>query len=133
MRKHYVIWTEEQHAIGIPAIDEEHREIVKRINRLIGKASNGTPIEVVKKMLSELILFVGEHFAHEERLMLEHGYPQLISHTDEHERLLCQLRNVLQGDAKAILTPAFLIDWLELHALKDDMEFGKHLIARDSH
>lgn len=129
MRKHYVIWTKEQHGIGIPAIDEEHREIVRLINRLIGKATNGTPGEEVKELLNELILYVGEHFAHEERLMLEHGYPELQSHADEHQRLLCQLQNVLKGDTQAILTPAFLIDWLELHALRDDLEFGKHLIS----
>jgi len=130
MQKQYVIWTEEQHFIGIASIDDEHREIADRINQLIGEATNGTPSEAVKEMLNELILFVGEHFANEERLMLEHGYPELKSHADEHQRLLYQLKNVLKGDAKAILTPAFLIDWLEMHALKDDMKFGKHLTSQ---
>ena len=83
MQKQYVIWTEEQHFIGIASIDDEHREIADRINQLIGEATNGTPSEAVKEMLNELILFVGEHFANEERLMLEHGYPELKSHADE--------------------------------------------------
>lgn len=130
MHKQYVIWTEGRHFIGVAAIDGEHCEIARRVNQIIGEASNGTPCNKLKELLNDMIEYVGEHFAHEERLMLVYDYPGRQSHADEHDRLIRQLKNIVKGDAKATLTPAFLIDWMELHALQDDMELGKYLITK---
>lgn len=129
MSKYYFIWTEERHSVGIASVDSEHREIAERVNRIVSEAAKGTPYDAVKEMLNEMIVFVGEHFAHEERLMSEYGYPEMEKHVEEHSRLTRQLNNITRTDPKAALAPAFLIDWMEQHILQDDMEFGNYMTS----
>jgi hemerythrin len=134
MTKHYLIWVEERHSIGIAAIDIQHREIAELVNLIVDDLVKGVPFETLKKMLFDLVHFVRVHFAYEERLMAEHGYPEIESHVEDHNRLIQQLSNIIEKDScvahKAVLAPAFLIDWIELHALQDDMKLGKYLVSK---
>ena len=136
MKKHHLTWNESRHSVGIALIDSQHREIIERVNQIADSVAKRNHSEVVQEILGELILFTHEHFALEERFMVEHGFPDMESHVEEHRRLLQQLNNLIKEDLrtprrnKAALVSAFLTDWAEQHILQTDKELGEFLVAK---
>lgn len=136
MKKHHLTWNESRHSVGIALIDSQHREIIERVNQIADSVAKRNHSEVVQKILGGLILFTSEHFALEERFMVEHGFPDMESHVEEHRRLLQQLNNLIKEDLrtprrnKAALVSAFLTDWAEQHILQTDKELGEFLVAK---
>jgi hemerythrin len=135
MSKHHLIWNESRHCIGIAAIDDQHREIVERVNLIADAVAQGNRHDAVQEMMDDLVLFTCEHFALEERLMTEYGFPDLEDHIAEHLALLQQVDNLRKAlhtpsPAKVALVSAFLTDWAELHILQSDKEIGAFLTAK---
>ena len=136
MRKHHLIWNESRHSVGIALIDSQHRELIERVNKIANGVGKKDHSEPVQEMLGDLILFASEHFAVEERLMAEYGFPDMESHIEEHRRLFQQLNNLIKADLrapshnKAALVSAFLTDWAEQHILQADKELGEFLVAK---
>lgn len=134
MHKHHLIWNE-HHRIGITAIDDQHREIIERVNLIADAVDQSARHDAIQEMMDDLILFACEHFALEERLMTEYGFPDLEAHIAEHLSLLQQLNNIRNAlltpnPTKAALVSAFITDWAELHILQADKEIGAFLAAR---
>ena len=135
MRKHHLTWNESRHSVGIALIDSQHRELIERVNQIANGVAKRDQ-SAVQEMLGGLILFAREHFAVEERLMVEYGFPDMESHIEEHRRLFQQLNNLINVDLraphhnKAALVSAFLTDWAEQHILQADKELGEFLVAK---
>jgi len=135
MSKHHLIWNESLHRVGIAAIDDQHHEIIERVNLIADAVGQGNRHEASQEMMDDLILFACEHFALEERLMTEYGFPDLEEHIAEHLGLLQQLNNLRDAlrtpnPTKAALVSAFITDWAEQHILQSDKEIGTFLAAR---
>lgn len=136
MKKHELVWNEGHHGVGIALIDEQHRQIIDMVNQIANAVAGGAGSETVKEMLEDMLLFACDHFAVEERLMAEHGYPHMESHIQEHLRMYQQLSNLVKtvlnatGRDKAVLVSAYLSDWAERHILQADRELGGFLIAK---
>lgn len=136
MRKHHLIWNESRHSVGIALIDSQHRELIERVNKIANGVAKRDHSEPVQEMLGDLILFAREHFAVEERLMVEYGFPDMESHIEEHRKLFQQLNNLIKaglrapGNNKTALVSAFLTDWAEQHILRADKELGEFLIGK---
>ena len=78
-----------------------------------------------------------KHFDHEERLMLEHEYPEIKEHKEEHARLLYQARELrkefLNGDVTvSAFLASFLRDWVKAHIIEVDRRLGRFLAERAS-
>jgi hemerythrin len=136
MKKYHLIWNESLHSVGISLIDRQHREIIEMVNQIADRVAQRDQSEAVQELFEGLILFAREHFALEERLMVEHGFPDMKSHIEEHRKLFLQLNNLIKaglrapGNNKAALVSAFLTDWAEQHILRADKELGEFLIAK---
>ncbi|MDD5240847.1 MAG: bacteriohemerythrin [Sulfuricella sp.] len=136
MRKHELVWNKDRHGVGIALIDDQHRQIIERVNQIAGAVATAVKKETLKEMLEDMLLFVCEHFAVEERLMAEHGYPDMESHIQEHLKMYQQLNNLVKtvlrttGRDKAALVSAYLSDWAERHILLADKELGGFLAAQ---
>lgn len=136
MKKHELVWNKHQHGVGIALIDEQHRQIIDRVNQIANAVAAEAKSDALKEMLEDMLLFACEHFALEERLMAEHGYPEMESHVQEHLRMYQQLSNLVKtvlrttGRDKAALVSAYLSDWAEGHILQADRELGGFLIAQ---
>jgi hemerythrin len=135
MPKQLLAWNEARHSTGIASIDNQHKEMVRLVNELEDAIRQGCGHEETKRRLGEIIAFIGGHFAHEEQLMQEHGFPELESHRAEHARLLEGVTNLMNAHktshpAKAAITAAYLTDWAEEHILHADRRIGEFLAAR---
>ncbi|HUW49411.1 MAG TPA: bacteriohemerythrin [Sulfuricella sp.] len=135
MKKYHLIWDENVHKVGIASIDGQHRELIERVNLIADAVAHGAKTITIRSMMDDLILFTHMHFALEQRLMEEHGFPELQNHIEEHLELLQRMNNLykLLGGSrqnKAELVTAFLSDWAELHILQADKVLGNFLVSK---
>lgn len=80
---------------GIPALDYEHREMINLLNRLyIDLAGDGSRENIIA-FLGEVYARISAHFALEEAVMRERRYDGLPAHKLDHERLLEDIRELM--------------------------------------
>lgn len=84
-------------SVGNAAVDHEHRELVELINTLSSAMQRqGTRDEIVET-LGEIYAQISLHFALEEKTMRAARYADLPAHKEDHEALLDQLSNIIDG------------------------------------
>lgn len=82
-------------SVGDTAIDHEHRKLVELVNVAGGAILDGRPDADIDRCLGDLLLAISSHFALEERQMHLAGYDQFAAHKADHERLLDELRDIM--------------------------------------
>jgi len=80
-------------SIGVDRIDDDHRELMRIMGEIKTAAKDGDH-QRCSDLLSELIESAKEHFAGEEAILRDAGYPQLEEHIKYHEKLLLEARAV---------------------------------------
>jgi len=91
-------WTDDLFT-GIPDIDEQHKELFRRINALSDACSRQKGREEISGYLGFLMEYVAYHFAAEEREMTARRYAGLTDHEAEHEEFKKQI-NALNRDLR---------------------------------
>jgi hemerythrin len=81
---------------GIGSLDFEHREMIALLNQLAENISSESSRGEVLDFLGEVYAKISAHFALEERVMREHRYAGYQAHKDDHERLLDELREIME-------------------------------------
>jgi len=122
---------------GNEEIDGQHRELFHRIDRLLAASREKRSREEVAQTLTFLGDYVVLHFAAEERMMAETGYPELEAHRAEHARFVQEF-GILYREFKAEgPTTLFIIrvgnrvtGWLREHIYRTDRSFVEHLRLR---
>lgn len=84
-----------EYNLGVPDVDHEHRELVGLINALHDRLQRGRDAPVVLEFLGELYAMISAHFALEERVMRDAGYDEYQDHKNDHERLLDDIRDLM--------------------------------------
>jgi hemerythrin-like metal-binding protein len=120
---------------GVASIDHQHAQLVHIINELYAlmlKRDGAVPLATV---FDELAHYTAEHFAHEEKLMAETGYPKLEEHRAEHEvlnRRIAEYHDTACDGDDTILAAEllhFLKQWLTDHIPNDDRDACRHMNA----
>lgn len=120
-------WKDE-YSVGVARFDESHKNLCAMINRMYADISQGRGIETQKSALSSLLGHITSHFADEEQLMAEYGYPDIVSHKQEHETFwdsLTLFNESCQG-GPAHVTIGLLdhqVEWLERHITGADKKY----------
>ena len=70
---------------GNVMIDEQHKEIIEKINQLVQSCEQGREKVKAIKMLHYLADYADYHFAEEEKLQENIQYPGLAEHRQKHE------------------------------------------------
>ena len=86
----------DHYSVGIEAVDHEHRELIDLVNRIGKTLISGRPLSKVEDEFGDLHRAISSHFALEERFMRERGYDQLVQHKNDHERLLEEIRDIME-------------------------------------
>jgi hemerythrin len=110
-------------------MDDQHGILMDTINDLHLASVHGAGRETVSVMLNQLIGFARMHFASEEQLMEQYGFPGLEQHRAEHRRLLAQLlesaHRVQHGQLVAVRPLLeFLRDWFMEHMGAFDRQYA---------
>jgi hemerythrin len=80
---------------GIDAVDFEHHELISLINAAHAELESGTSRRDFEGFLGEIYARISSHFALEERIMQANGYDQFVDHKADHERLLDDIRDIM--------------------------------------
>ncbi|MBE2886467.1 bacteriohemerythrin [Geobacter anodireducens] len=119
-------------SVKVKQFDDQHKKLVDMVNQLFDAMKAGKGNQVMGGILKSLIQYTQTHFAAEERVLKQHGYPDLEAHKKEHNALVMQvldLQKQLQ-EGKSVLTQhvmTFLRDWLSKHIQGDDKKYGVYL------
>jgi diguanylate cyclase (GGDEF)-like protein/hemerythrin-like metal-binding protein/PAS domain S-box-containing protein len=121
---------------GHPKIDQQHRDLFRLTNVLLGKAA-AQPDEPTQFNIAfdTLLAHVGELFACEEEVLRAHGYAQVTEHAQAHRELMAQALKLRDQSNAAPVSMAELVEFLVArlvagHLLREDrMFFG--LLADD--
>ncbi len=117
-----------EYSVHISSIDGQHRNLFRMAEDLYAAMSAGLGKPALAKILDRLVQYTTIHFAHEERLMSLHRYPDMAAHIAEHRALTKQVL-VFQADfesGRALLTVQvlhFLTDWLKHHIAESDQRY----------
>jgi hemerythrin len=121
---------------GEPDIDEQHRELFRRIDQLLAATRDRRARTEVGRLLTFLGDYVVHHFEAEERIMAEAGYPEAPTHHDEHQRFVAEYARLFQDYRADGAGPVFVIKfgnrvtaWLCEHICRTDRRLVDYLNA----
>lgn len=129
-----ITWTKEEFGTNISVADDQHQTLFGLLNDLDDTVPGGDRAAIGEK-LDSLVNFVVEHFAEEERLMTQTGYPDYDAHKSEHTKLLETCGGVVEkfkaGESDITQdTTAFVKDWLVNHIPNVDKHYGPYLNSK---
>lgn len=105
-------------AVHHPQIDTIHAELASLVVALAE-----SPETEFTSLYSELISHTEAHFAHEEKLMCENGFPHAAEHLSEHRQMLQEMKQFMRRNAA--LSRAYIVNRLP-------ERFKLHIIRMDS-
>ncbi len=125
-----LVWREDL-AIGVEFIDSQHQYLINLINRIHLATERLDTREIVETLL-DMNAYAEVHFAEEEELMRQHGYPGLEAHIRLHQGFSRQAEvflNELEAAPLAITSEVsrYLMDWLVKHIQKADFQYGRFI------
>jgi hemerythrin len=135
----FIEW-DRRYSVGIPKIDEQHKELVRLTNELYDSCM-GDDEEMTarfKSTLSSLVHYVSEHFGAEERLLQRVNYPHYLDHKREHEGFVRKMLDYakLFRDGKSFVPNnfvRFLKDWILSHIAVSDKQYSEYLLSLKKH
>lgn len=125
-------WNEAM-SVGVPALDSDHRCLVRIINLLAEVDHGAEARSTVETVLETLAMYARYHFAREERLMVQCGFPASQFHHAEHDEFTDYVHG-LRVDLAGRATPDvakdlfnYLTEWLRHHILIQDMAYKPYV------
>ncbi len=129
-------WTEDL-AVGVEIIDDQHKELYQRINRLLEACTQSKGREVVGETIKFLEDYVVTHFGQEEGYMQKYNYPDYLKHKGYHEEFIKsfeELKAKFESDGPGphivIMTNRVVVGWLNSHIRNVDKLLGAYLKDR---
>ena len=127
-----ITWTASQYGTNVGFADQEHQILFDKLNKLYDLATSGAERSAVGAQLDDLIAYVVEHFAHEEREMQAKGFDGFALHKAEHDALvnICAGLQTKFHAGEAEVTDEvgqMVKSWLDNHIPKFDMGYSSAL------
>lgn len=130
-------WSDD-YCVGVEEIDAQHRDLVDLLHRLSVAIREHRGSAVARQCLDELVDYTATHFAEEEKLMVESGYPDYPAHRQIHIALVDHVKDLqrkLDSGQAAITFELlhFLRVWLMRHINEVDRRFGAYYAEAEKH
>lgn len=130
-------WTPDL-ATGVQKIDDQHKELFRRVDMLISAWDAGKAAAEVEQTVKFLGDYVVEHFGTEEQYMKQFTYGSSgVQHMAQHAVFIDIFGKLKQRYMKEGTTPEFIedtrrtvVDWLKNHIKYSDKALGLFLKTR---
>lgn len=117
--------------VGVPAIDDGHRELIDLYNRIVWVCRNEQTRTVICERIRSFLAYAQQHFRSEEQYMREVHYPEYVPHKADHDRLLQDGEDFIENlhtsaeadDAVAVVL--YFKYWLMRHMTGMDSAFAR--------
>jgi len=125
----------EQYSVGVKEIDRQHRGLLDIINQINDSFEKKDKWQSTSAIIDSLIHYAYNHFATEERYMIEAEYPELSRHIGLH---LTFIRKVFlmsekynqKGLAMQKEILAYLTSWYSSHVLEVDRKYMSSMVKK---
>lgn len=127
-----MVWSN-SFSVGVEEIDQQHKELFNRTNKLLDASQAGRGKEVIQETMSFLEDYVQSHFSFEEGLMQKYRYPEFSTHKNLHENFtqnFLQLKKEAEENIGLLLVTKVnktVVDWWINHILHVDKKLGAFL------
>jgi hemerythrin len=120
------------YSVEVDSIDKQHRKLFEMLNELHDAMKAGKGTQLAPSILKNLVRYTREHFADEERLMIQARYPDFARHQAEHEKLTREVmimeHSLASGEVVlSMKLVQFLRTWLQEHILGCDKKYMTYL------
>jgi len=117
---------------GVAKIDEQHKDLVNRLNAVTSMGTKSASKEETEKTLNLLGEYIAKHFSDEEALQKQSGYPKYDWHKQQHQQYIAEFQKLKKEFATNGSSAKFTMDlsnsiitWIVRHIKSVDVEFGK--------
>lgn len=131
-----LIW-DSRMTTGVDKIDNQHKELFDRINKLVTAMKSGKGKDEVINTLDFLEEYVIRHFNDEEELQKQNNYPKYEIQHKEHEELkksLKELRKIFETTGVSaifvITVQQKISSWCRKHIIELDKDLGDFLLEK---
>ncbi len=121
-------------SVNIKDMDNEHKELFKRINSLLTAMLDRSKSYNLLEISTYINDYIDFHFRHEEEMLEKHNYPELEQHKklhkkyeDDFSRIMDRIKN---GDYEALILIDIqekVVTWLIEHIANEDQKYSKYL------
>lgn len=122
-------------SVHIPEIDAEHRQFIHLINELNQAIGGRMDVQEIRKRMQAVQDDAVKHFAHEEALFREWGYPEADEHARRHAEALQTLHHIMRHFERGGVD----YEWIEAglkvketligHLLNEDMKYRDYRLG----
>jgi len=130
----FIPW-EDRFAVGIPLIDDQHKDLLKLANALYDTCRQGKEFVPAgfRTAAVAAVEYVKVHFSVEEKIMERVGYPDMAEHKAKHQefviKVLAEVKNFEEG--KAFVPNRFVLflrDWILSHIALVDKKMAHYVL-----
>jgi len=120
--------------LGFDVIDQQHKGLVERFDKLSKAAQEGTSHELIEELSFFLLEYAQKHFEAEEKIMEEYVYSKIETQRTEHAaftRDANELKSTIEQNGAtrevAIAATGKLLRWIIQHIKKHDKEMVAYI------
>ena len=122
-------------SVGVTAMDIQHKQLVAMVNQLYEAMRLSKGDAIIGTILPSLAQYTKTHFAAEEKVMKDAGFPGLAAHQAIHHKLTHQVNDLLEKIKAGRMVPtvslaSFLKDWLVNHIQGQDKQYGDFIAGK---
>jgi hemerythrin len=130
----FFVWTD-KYSVGVQRLDDQHKQLLEMVGTLYDAMKAGRGNEVLGTVFGNLMTYVRTHFAEEEKLLQESGYPGFPEHKLLHEQFTKQALDLTEQfkTGKGSLTvhlASFLKEWIVAHIQGTDQKYMPYLAEK---
>jgi len=120
--------------IGVNMIDEQHHELVNKLDEFVDVCKHGEGRAEVGQTLKYVVSYIRSHFKDEEELQALYAYPDMVAHKRLHEGFITRTielvqelkRNGPSEDLSEKVKKSLLL-WFIRHIHIEDVKVGYHV------
>jgi len=122
-------------SVRIPEIDAEHQNFILLVNKLNEAIVGRMDVEDIKYRMQSILIDAAKHFAHEEELFKQWGYPDAEEHAKKHAEVTLALGEIMGHFEHGGLDYEWIDAGLKVkealigHMLDEDMKYRDFCIA----
>ncbi|NNJ92142.1 MAG: hemerythrin family protein [Gammaproteobacteria bacterium] len=122
-----IVWTDD-FSVGSIEFDNQHKKLLKIINKLFDDNVYSTYSEHISRVFTELIDYIDRHLKHEEMFLHLNGYPDVENHINRHHEMIEEFAEQMKKvvgykDNLPEELQNFFSQWFEEHVRHDITAF----------
>jgi hemerythrin-like metal-binding protein len=129
-------WNEKL-SVSIPEIDAEHQNFILLVNKLNEAIVGRKDVEQIKYCMQSILIDAAKHFAHEEALFKQWGYPDAEEHVKKHVQVVNAMNDIMGHFERGGVDYEWIDAGLKVkealikHLLNEDMKYRDYLSTLD--